>query len=570
MENLLPEFKGPKTYHGFNIPLIKTQIDTTKKTTGNNNNHNTITSNNSFKKKSSNTNNYKNSRRRNKFQRYQPAIQFRRPFDAVRLQPSLGKEPRNRGITKEHKEAGKIGGWKFHTAGPSIYEYEYDGRRGRLEYDGYEEATEALKLLQPALQRGKMYRRELSHSPPRLTQAAIDAIKIDYKNISLNKPSTAPAGATRQVYRGVDGNNNDNDDDEDIGINNSSNDNEIFSSSNKNVNDKKKSRRPATATGTLRRRSGRVGINEFTTTEQQQQQRPKWGSRRGKFQPRFNKVPELNENGMTVSSKLPSGDSKKKHLEAQPPTPLRIFNLQPTNSTFYFSTAKGNMKVLHVRAGYSLSTTTNLLGERKITSLLTQEPPPMSHYERYKSKRRPVSAAASRGNQTPSVLAENYLGETSDGLTFAIAPRSMLKKISSKDDDVECTIKFSNHDIEPFQIFWINYDGQRHPRMLLRPGDSYVESSFSSHPWFIQRGNSENAEGLCITLGDLACKSHESYSVVYNPPNHQWRKSGKISLSVTPTTSSSSRPNSANVKRPSSPASMSCTINVAIVPSFKL
>ena len=76
--------------------------------------------------------------------------------------------------------------------------------------------------------------------------------------------------------------------------------------------------------------------------------------------------------------------------------------------------------------------------------------------------------------------------------------------------------------------------------------------------------------GLCITLGDLACKSHESYSVVYNPPNHQWRKSGKISLSVTPTTSSSSRPNSANVKRPSSPASMSCTINVAIVPSFKL
>ena len=182
MENLLPEFKGPKTYHGFNIPLIKTQIDTTKKTTGNNNNHNTITSNNSFKKKSSNTNNYKNSRRRNKFQRYQPAIQFRRPFDAVRLQPSLGKEPRNRGITKEHKEAGKIGGWKFHTAGPSIYEYEYDGRRGRLEYDGYEEATEALKLLQPALQRGKMYRRELSHSPPRLTQAAIDAIKIDYKN----------------------------------------------------------------------------------------------------------------------------------------------------------------------------------------------------------------------------------------------------------------------------------------------------------------------------------------------------------------------------------------------------
>ena len=51
MENLLPEFKGPKTYHGFNIPLIKTQIDTTKKTTGNNNNHNTITSNNSLKKK---------------------------------------------------------------------------------------------------------------------------------------------------------------------------------------------------------------------------------------------------------------------------------------------------------------------------------------------------------------------------------------------------------------------------------------------------------------------------------------------------------------------------------------
>jgi len=186
-----------------------------------------------------------------------------------------------------------------------------------------------------------------------------------------------------------------------------------------------------------------------------------------------------------VSSKLPSGD-KKKLLGTPVPTALRIFNLQPTNSTVYLSTAKGTMKVLPIRAGYSLSTTTNFSGEKRITSLLTQDSPAMSHYERYKNKRRPVSAAASRGNQQPSVLAENYLGETSDGLTLAIAPRSMLSKMSSKDDRVECSIKFSNHDIEPFQIFWINYDGQRYPRMLLRPGDSYVESSFSTHPWFVQ------------------------------------------------------------------------------------
>eukprot|EP00944_MAST-04C_sp_MAST-4C-sp1_P007277 g7277.t1 len=544
MENLLPEFRAPKTYHGFSIPLVKTQVSSSGR----------IEKDLGQKSKYSMRARTGNGRKKVRRRRPQSAVQFRRPFDAVRLQPSLGKEPRNRGVVREHEEAGKVGGWKFHTAGPSIYEYEYDGRRGRLEYDGYEEATEALRRIQPAIQRGKEYRRELSNSPPRLTQAALDAVRIDKNNFPHGKPSTAPATGQRQVYTGRDVKVEEN-----LAV-----DADIFSSVNKSKGDKK-SKRPSTATGTIRR-PGYVGISAIT---RESSQRPKWGSRRGKFQPRFDKVPELDENGMTVSSKLPSGD-KKKLLGTPVPTALRIFNLQPTNSTVYLSTAKGTMKVLPIRAGYSLSTTTNFSGEKRITSLLTQDSPAMSHYERYKSKRRPVSAAASRGNQQPSVLAENYLGETSDGLTLAIAPRSMLSKMSSKDDSVECSIKFSNHDIEPFQIFWINYDGQRYPRMLLRPGDSYVESSFSTHPWFVQRASSESAEGLCITVGDQGCKSHETYSVVYNPPNLQWRKPGKLSVSVVPATGTSSRPNSANTKRPSSPISMTCTVNIAIVPSFKL
>ena len=169
--------------------------------------------------------------------------------------------------------------------------------RGRLEYDGYEETTEALRRMRPAIQRGKEYRRELSNSPPRLTQAALDAVRIDKNNFPHGKPSTAPATGQRQVYTGRDVK-----DRETLDV-----DVDIFSSANKSKGEKKKSKRPSTATGTIRR-PGYVGISAIT---RESSQRPKWGSRRGKFQPRFDKVPELDENGMTVSSKLPSGDKKK-------------------------------------------------------------------------------------------------------------------------------------------------------------------------------------------------------------------------------------------------------------------
>ena len=99
----------------------------------------------------------------------------------------------------------------------------------------------------------------------------------------------------------------------------------------------------------------------------------------------------------------------------------------------------------------------------------------MTNYERYKSKRRPVSAAASRGNQTPSVLAENYLGETSDGLTFAIAPRSMLKKISSKpwfESDKWSRYLEENCKVIKDEFFSSDYKTTEHPgnQMLAENG----------------------------------------------------------------------------------------------------
>ena len=545
MDNLLPSFRpATSTYYGMKIPLVETQVKASNKggpVAGKHFPMKTSTVPGSY---TSSTNRQQDRHRRGPAS--SSTLCFRRPFDAVRLQPVLGCEPR-RDPRQYGRQVNSKTGWDFHTAGTSVYEYEFDGRRGVFEYDGYEESSGTVRTLNPTQVR-HIPRRDRSLSPPRLMQAAMDAVKLDCK-----KPSTAPANTQRRaVFDGQQKNE----------VETGPRPVDLTDSGN---SPKKIKRRPATASG-MRDRA-RLGDVAATVRP------PRWGYKRGgKFNPTFKAQPKpRDENDGLV------GDKKPVAKRQMPPVIVRIANLQPVKSTVYFSTAKGIMKVLMCRPGHSVETTSSLKGGIKLHNLQT---PPLLSPSAGGSRRRPVSAAASR--RQSSEMVEKQVAKTTDGLYFAFVPRNMLGQFRSRDDKVACTIKFSNHDISPFQIYWINYEGRKFPRMLLRPGDSYVESSFATHPWFVQHAESERTEGLCIVLGDTVCTSLETYSVVYNPPNRQWKKPGKLSLSVgnkssgnasTNDQKTSSRPSSAKQKLKKDvgiPTSIPVTISIAIVPSYKL
>ena len=117
----------------------------------------------------------------------------------------------------------------------------------------------------------------------------------------------------------------------------------------------------------------------------------------------------------------------------------------------------------------------------------------------------------------------------------------------SVDDRKPATIYFQNkHTSMSLRICWIDYAGEIVPRKELQPGESYMERSFSSHPWIctavdweqpdakerttMQSGigtfvNSEKAvrkapetsPALILRLGDVAVNALKSYNVLWDP-----------------------------------------------------
>ena len=549
MDNLLPRFRpSSQTYYGMHIPLTKTQVEPR----GNNRKYKTLGER--LLSNSKTTDGLENTKgkvltERARRSRTSTTMHFLRPFDAVRLQPTLGREPRAR--PREQIQAANRTGWKFTTSGshdPGLDSYK---ERGVMEYDGFEVSVSRPNIVvAPAKVRASAMR-DRSLSPPRLTQASNDAVKNDIRG---NKSSTASIGGGRQVFNGSSNARGDN--------------------SKSPLAKGRRKQRPATAPETrlFPNRHGKPG------------KLPAWGYKRGgKFKPQFKMQPIRDENAPNPA------EPTKEVRKPDPPCEIRLSNLQAVPSTLYLSTAKGKMKIFTVRPGYSLGTNSNVQGAIKLRNLQTA---PVSATTA-RLRQRPASAAAS--NRQASNMAECQVALPHQGLSLSIVPRNMLKNFRSMDDDVKCTIKFSNHDIQPFQIYWINYEGQCFPRMLLRPGDSYVESSFATHPWFIENANSKNAEGLCFVLGEKSCNTMENYSVVYNPPNRQWKKTGKLSLAISQKSSkprkSRNRPSSApalkqgklgrsaKYNRPTSakqklrasiPTNIPVNFSVAIVPNFKL
>jgi len=58
-------------------------------------------------------------------------------------------------------------------------------------------------------------------------------------------------------------------------------------------------------------------------------------------------------------------------------------------------------------------------------------------------------------------------------------------RMCSISDRLPILIEFRNQTSKPAQIFWIDYDGKLVLRLILGPSSSYVEKSYTSHPWLV-------------------------------------------------------------------------------------
>lgn len=95
--------------------------------------------------------------------------------------------------------------------------------------------------------------------------------------------------------------------------------------------------------------------------------------------------------------------------------------------------------------------------------------------------------------QTSNTNNTNYTAQTP--VPPPPLPPLPLSLQSSIDDTKPITIYFQNkHTSMALRVCWIDYSGELVPRKELHPGESYMERSFSSHPWVCTAVEFEKAE----------------------------------------------------------------------------
>ena len=60
------------------------------------------------------------------------------------------------------------------------------------------------------------------------------------------------------------------------------------------------------------------------------------------------------------------------------------------------------------------------------------------------------------------------------------------------------TILFTNNSDTEVDILWLNYDGEEVYYNSLKPGESYEQASYCSHPWVVYRSESNICKGIIV------------------------------------------------------------------------
>eukprot|EP00937_MAST-01D_sp_MAST-1D-sp2_P007607 g7607.t1 len=108
------------------------------------------------------------------------------------------------------------------------------------------------------------------------------------------------------------------------------------------------------------------------------------------------------------------------------------------------------------------------------------------------------------------------------GVQMELSPLSMraTEERCSLDDEDAVTLMFSNYDtVGEVEVSWLDYDGRPVFRRALKPGESYMERSFASHPWLVRDAAKENS--MLVTLGCQAARAKARFSAVWSAGRHQ-------------------------------------------------
>jgi curved DNA-binding protein CbpA len=81
--------------------------------------------------------------------------------------------------------------------------------------------------------------------------------------------------------------------------------------------------------------------------------------------------------------------------------------------------------------------------------------------------------------------------------TSLLAPQSCALESSSRsrEGSASTSIQFVNSTKQSLQVYWLTYNGQRQHYKALQPSESYLQSTFVTHPWLVA-----DSSGRCIAV----------------------------------------------------------------------
>jgi hypothetical protein len=68
--------------------------------------------------------------------------------------------------------------------------------------------------------------------------------------------------------------------------------------------------------------------------------------------------------------------------------------------------------------------------------------------------------------------------------------------LRSTDETTVTEVIFFNQSPAPIRTYWIDHQGQRIFGSEIRPGDSYVQQTYVTHPWVVTKG----AAKVCLAI----------------------------------------------------------------------